>query len=97
MSIFIDHSRLVDFEYFCDKVIETINPSVVLATGDLTDARTDNLLGSSQHLKEWIWYKNALVKNNIANRTVWLDIRGNHGQFWIFHFKNIYIYLFTCF
>lgn len=53
---------------------------MVLATGDLTDARTEDLLGSQQFKQEWSWYRDTLIKNNIINKTVWLDIRGNHGQ-----------------
>lgn len=56
-----------------------INPSVVLASGDLTDAKTRDNIGSKQFETEWVYYKSILNECKIQEKTVWLDIRGNHG------------------
>lgn len=64
--------------------INTVKPKIVLASGDLTDAKESNKLGSRQFLKEWEIYGHILSKHSILNRTMWLDIRGNHGEFHIF-------------
>jgi len=61
-------------------VVPTIRPSVVLATGDLTDAKTADNMGSAQQLKEWQIYRKILSDTRVTNKTVWLDIRGNHGE-----------------
>lgn len=52
----------------------------MLATGDLTDAKTKDNLGSSQVKKEWIYYYNIIKESGITEYTTWLDIRGNHGK-----------------
>lgn len=55
----------------------------MLASGDLTDARDSDFLGSHQHDGEWKIYHDILHKANIEKKTLWLDIRGNHGMlFW---------------
>lgn len=84
ISIFHDLSRTTEFEDFCLRTVNTIKPKVVLASGDLTDAKHKNNMGSGQYEQEWIAYKNTLDKCNIKNKTIWLDIRGNHGNFHLF-------------
>lgn len=49
--------------------------------GDLTDAKTFDSLGSKQYEDEWKLYKNTLDKCKVSDKTVWLDVRGNHGKF----------------
>lgn len=61
-----------------------IRPSVVLATGDLTDAKDSDHLGSRQYLKEWRIYHDTVVESGVRNITTWLDIRGNHGRLLIY-------------
>lgn len=60
--------------------MDAIKPSVILASGDLTDARDPDILGSSQHEREWEIYKESIQSSGVLNKTKWLDIRGNHGQ-----------------
>ena len=57
-----------------------IQPRVVIASGDLTDAKTADNIGSQQFEKEWQYYKNVLNECQVRQKTVWLDIRGNHGK-----------------
>lgn len=49
--------------------------------GDLADAKTNDLIGSRQFLEEWQYYGDILRDTKIVERTLWLDIRGNHGKF----------------
>lgn len=49
-------------------------------TGDLTDAKNADMLGSQQFIEEWATYSDILKHSGVLNKTVWLDIRGNHGM-----------------
>ncbi|XP_075225591.1 transmembrane protein 62-like isoform X2 [Lycorma delicatula] len=81
ISIFHDMSRITEFQEFCDITIDAIMPAVVLASGDLTDAKHANNIGSKQFEDEWKHYKNTLDKFKISEKTTWLDVRGNHDNF----------------
>lgn len=81
ISIFRDLSRGPDLKRFCKEVIPVIQPSVVLATGDLIDATTPDHLGSKQFEEEWKIYQQVLYESGVAKNTIWLDIRGNHDNF----------------
>ena len=80
-------NRIEDFKRFCSEVTKAVKPKVVIASGDLTDAR-DKLLGSEQYEEEWNAYYSALVDTGIFNRTNWLDIRGNHDNFNVKHLHS---------
>lgn len=81
ISIFHDMARVSDMREFCDVTVSTIKPAVVLASGDLTDAKQPDSLGSKQFEDEWKHYKNTLDECRISEKTVWLDVRGNHDNF----------------
>ncbi|KAJ8721394.1 hypothetical protein PYW07_002169 [Mythimna separata] len=81
ISIFRDPGRISQFQQFCDNTVKNIKPALVLATGDLTDAKAKDNLGSSQVKTEWVYYHNIIKESGVTDTTVWLDIRGNHDNF----------------
>lgn len=81
ISIFGDQQRIEQFREFVSRTLDTIRPAVVLASGDLTDAKDSDHLGSRQYRDEWEIYRDILHRADVRNRTVWLDIRGNHDNF----------------
>lgn len=87
ISKFKDPSRISDFRTFTSQVVDVIKPKVVIASGDLTDAK-DKIFGSGQYVEEWKAYNDALQDNGIFNKTHWLDIRGNHDTFNVDHLTH---------
>ncbi|XP_024083835.1 transmembrane protein 62-like isoform X2 [Cimex lectularius] len=81
LSIFQDPDRTIEFRDFCEKTLEIIKPPVVLATGDLTDAKSKDNVGSRQFEAEWKKYNEILTGCSQLKETTWLDIRGNHDNF----------------
>ena len=76
----MDPKRGPDFAKFCSETLGTIHPELVLVTGDLTDAKEKDRIGSQQYLKEWETYNKILRETNVTQMFPWLDIRGNHGK-----------------
>ncbi|XP_043522394.1 transmembrane protein 62-like isoform X4 [Frieseomelitta varia] len=81
ISIFQDSFRITELKEFCNITINSIKPSVVLASGDLTDAKAKDKMGSKQILEEWQYYKRVLDETEVTKKTLWLDVRGNHDNF----------------
>ncbi|CAH1408269.1 unnamed protein product [Nezara viridula] len=81
ISKFQDNGRATELLEFCDFTMKHINPSVILATGDITDAKKRDLIGSQQFKEEWIMYREVLDKCSTIKKIPWLDIRGNHDNF----------------
>lgn len=70
----------MELQEFCCSTIDVIKPSAVIASGDLTDAKHWDNMGSGQYKEEWIAYADALKTCKVREKTLWLDIRGNHGM-----------------
>ena len=82
-SIFIDHDRPKDFLPLCELIKKNIQPQAVILTGDLTDAKTQDKLGSRQFEPEWQLYHDTMRACGAFNQNdiPWLDVRGNHDTF----------------
>lgn len=48
--------------------------------GDLTDAKDETLIGSSQYIEEWKEYAAIITYCQQGLHAKWLDVRGNHGK-----------------
>ena len=62
----------------------SFQPKAVVLTGDLTDAKTIDKLGSRQFEAEWKIYRETMQKCGAFDKNsdqIWLDIRGNHDTF----------------
>eukprot|EP00163_Fabomonas_tropica_P013793 TRINITY_DN2538_c0_g1_i1.p1 TRINITY_DN2538_c0_g1~~TRINITY_DN2538_c0_g1_i1.p1 ORF type:complete len:171 (-),score=18.13 TRINITY_DN2538_c0_g1_i1:217-729(-) len=74
--------RAERFEQFVSSdVLKIIKPSMVFASGDLTDAKDAIGLTSEQREEEWKTYHRILHSHGLLDHKpgapVWIDIRGN--------------------
>jgi len=73
------------FERFCSDTVSTVQPELVVVTGDLTDGEaTDKSTfrrGTDQQLEEWLTYRATLDRYNLSRANFWLDMRGNHDTY----------------
>lgn len=66
---------------FCTTTVDAIKPKIVLASGDLTDAKDRYVISSSQYEEEWRIYSDVLHTTGVLKKVKWIDIRGNHDNF----------------
>ncbi|KAI9222488.1 Metallo-dependent phosphatase-like protein, partial [Blastocladiella britannica] len=94
VSRFHKHGGHYNFLDILKSALPQIRPAVVIATGDLTDAKEMHSFGSQQFQDEWAAYNQALRDAGIIEDSssrdsnnddhgvpVWLDLRGNHDCF----------------
>lgn len=81
ISKFRSYGQVEDFKIFCTNWLPLIKPSLVLLTGDLTDAKDITKIGSFQYEEEWVTYSSLIKKCREMYPAKWLDIRGNHDSF----------------
>ncbi|XP_072973523.1 putative metallophosphoesterase At3g03305 [Typha angustifolia] len=65
-------------------VLRIIRPSLLLITGDITDAKNKKRTSSRQDESEWVVYRNAIdaiVKRGGIDKHRIFDIRGNHDKY----------------
>ena len=82
-SIFMDPDRPKDFLHLCSVIKSSIDPQAVILTGDLTDAKAKDKLGSRQFESEWKLYRETVEACGAfdPDPPLWLDVRGNHDTF----------------
>ena len=81
-----------DLREFFTTTLDTIKPKVMIASGDLTDAKDSDGVDSFQQKEEWDTYKNLLLDYAVSSKTVYLDIRGNHDTFDVTSHKDPHNY-----
>eukprot|EP00092_Neocalanus_flemingeri_P032136 GFUD01034927.1.p1 GENE.GFUD01034927.1~~GFUD01034927.1.p1 ORF type:complete len:629 (-),score=170.63 GFUD01034927.1:311-2197(-) len=81
-----------DLKEFFTTTLDTVKPKVVIASGDLTDAKDADGVDSFQQKEEWDTYKSLLDEHNVSSKTVYLDIRGNHDTFDVTSYKDPHNY-----
>ena len=59
LSMYFDQTRKPDLMRLCTEVIDIVKPSLVLATGDLTDSRSRLPLGTHQNEQDWKMYRDV--------------------------------------
>ena len=74
-------TRKKDLITFCKSTIPLVDPSFVLVTGDLTDAKFSDQIRSQQFKDEWLMYSEILTSSGVLEKYKWLDLRGNHDNF----------------
>ncbi|KAJ8327768.1 hypothetical protein O5D80_004103 [Batrachochytrium dendrobatidis] len=91
VSRFRSQGGIAHLDHFLNYEMNLIAPDLVLATGDLTDAKSHSTLTSLQHREEWVAYHTALQSSGVLRRQqgrFWWDQRGNHDCFNIPSFES---------
>lgn len=75
-------------EWIITEAKDVINPSFIIAAGDLTDSTNWSELGfpDGPHSEEWEEYRDILVRNDI-DENFYYDLPGNHDHFGDKNFK----------
>ncbi|XP_015695409.1 putative metallophosphoesterase At3g03305 isoform X2 [Oryza brachyantha] len=76
--------RAADFRRHVGGALAMVNPSLVLITGDLTDAKSKDLLSSRQEKSEWLEYEELIdevIGLSGLNKEIFYDLRGNHDSY----------------
>jgi len=82
LSKFPENKFRVDrFKQFASSVPKYINPMFFIATGDLTDAKSQLRIHSEQYLEEWEQYNSILKENGLLTPGYFYDVKGNHDCF----------------
>ncbi|XP_078441043.1 putative metallophosphoesterase At3g03305 isoform X2 [Wolffia australiana] len=78
------HDRAGDLDRLLAPALRVIQPSLVIISGDLTDAKNKEGTSTSQNEFEWIQYRKSMdivmKKAGISEKIVF-DIRGNHDKY----------------
>ncbi|CAM6101049.1 unnamed protein product [Calypogeia fissa] len=76
--------RAQAFEKLMPPIIAMIQPSLVIVSGDLTDAKNKDGSTTQQYEEDWIAYErgiNAIRKESGIELTSFYDLRGNHDKY----------------
>lgn len=92
--------RQSQFESFCNQTVKVVAPAMTILTGDITDAmKTPAGSGvyyqNQQQEEEWRQYRQTLVANGLFNKSLWLDIRGNHDAYAVAEYNSTGNYYLT--
>ncbi|PVV05206.1 hypothetical protein BB560_000277 [Smittium megazygosporum] len=84
LSKFNSAGGVMHLLHFLNSALPFISPRHLFITGDLTDGKDKNKIGSQQYLEEWVAYNNALKNFGLLERDngeFLFDQRGNHDCF----------------
>ncbi|URE35408.1 Ser Thr protein phosphatase family protein [Musa troglodytarum] len=76
--------RADDLVHLLAPALRAIRPSLLVITGDITDAKNKRRTTTRQDISEWIQYSNsmeAIVKYSGIDKRRIFDIRGNHDKY----------------
>ncbi|GAB2211926.1 hypothetical protein Droror1_Dr00025265 [Drosera rotundifolia] len=76
--------RARDFAELIGPALRVVRPDLVFVTGDLTDAKSQDMLIMKQGEQEWIEYQSVMrevVKRSGLDKSIFYDLRGNHDNF----------------
>ncbi|XP_076056550.1 transmembrane protein 62-like isoform X2 [Oratosquilla oratoria] len=77
-----DSQYLEEIKEFVENTIKTINPAVVLLTGDVTNNVANYGMTLSQISEDWRHYENLQKSiSTLPSTLLWLDLPGNHDIF----------------